>query len=271
MKSLPASVLAASLLLSACGAGATNLDLPDDPGALILVVEDVGGFAPLNFLLNRPPRFALTAGGDFVIQGPVIQIYPGPLLPNLQTGRLDEETFQFTLEEIEAIGLSEMTDEVDDEASSRVADATTTVVTFYDDNGAHRFSVYALGIGGPWQDERVGILENLVQTLEQTGFSTPTTVYQAERIQVYAGIDEFEPEPAIKNVQPWPLPVPFEQMTSMVQSWSCAVFEGSEAAALFDAFGQANQATRWEAAGTEYNHIPRPLLPGEEPCRAVRL
>jgi hypothetical protein len=273
MKRTVIVLLVSTMMVAACGGGdaTAGLDLPDDPEAVILTVEDVGGFAPITFLLKRPPRLALTAKGSVIVQGPQIEIFPGPLMPNLQVGQLDEETLTFAFEEIVTLGFPEITEEVNDEASSNVADAPTTVVTFYDTKGPHVFSVYALGIGQSFTDTRVPILANLVSTVETTAYSLPASSYQADRIQVYAGIEEFAGDPQFANVLPWPPTLSFDEMTAMFQGWRCATFEGAEAATLLEVFGGANQTTRWEADGTEYTIIPRPLLPNEEACRVVTL
>ena len=55
----------------------------------------------------------------------------------------------FVLEELDALGFAEIESEVNNEAANMVADASTTVTTFYNQDGPHTFSVYALGIGQP--------------------------------------------------------------------------------------------------------------------------
>ncbi len=55
------------------------------------------------------------------------------------------------LEELDALGFADIESEVNDEAANMVADASTTVTTFYNQDGPHTFSVYALGIGQPGQ------------------------------------------------------------------------------------------------------------------------
>jgi hypothetical protein len=259
------------MLVTACGGGnaTAGLDLSADPQAVILTVEDVGGFVPIEFMLNRPPRLTVTVDGSAIVQGPQIEIYPGPLMPNLGVAQLDEETLTFAFEEIVTLGFPEITREVNDEASNTVADAPTTVVTFYDNKGAHVFSVYALGIGQSFTDTRVPILANLVSTLENTAYSLPATSYEADRIQVYAGVQQVAGDPQFTNVAPWPLRVSFDEMNEVLQGWRCAAFEGEEAAALLEVFSSANTETRWEAGGTKYSILPRPLVPGEEACRTV--
>jgi hypothetical protein len=267
------TLAASALMIIACGGDAqtAGLDLPDDPSAVILTIEDVGGFAMVPFVLNRPPRLVLSADRRAIIEGPQIAIFPGPLLPNMQVAQLDEETFLFALEEIASIGFPDIGEEVNDEASNTVADAPTTVVTFYDTAGRHRFSVYALGIGAQVNDERVPILANLVQVLTDEAYSSPTVPFQAERVQVYAGEEPAVVEPGFSSVQDWPLPDGFGAMSEVVAGWRCVFYEGEVAAALLAVFSQANQATRWDESGTEYTLLPRPLLPGEEACTASAL
>ncbi|MGQ0849370.1 MAG: hypothetical protein ACT4OP_09680, partial [Actinomycetota bacterium] len=178
-------------VLAACGGGASNLEnslkLNDDPNSVLLMVRDVGGFVPVDFMVGQGPRLVLLRDGTLISPGPQIAMYPGPLLPNYQQSILDDETRLFVLEELDSIGFADITDEVNDEASDSVADAPNTVVTFYNQDGAHTLSVYALGLGAPVSDARVGILANLVDRLSQIGFAGGVQPYESDSIQVMAG------------------------------------------------------------------------------------
>ena len=75
-----------------------TLDLPDDPGHFFLEVWEGPGFVPIEYSLGRPPRYAVTVGGELYNEGPTIQIFPGPLLPNIQVGRLLAEDLAAIIE-----------------------------------------------------------------------------------------------------------------------------------------------------------------------------
>jgi hypothetical protein len=179
----------------------------------------------------------------------------------------------FVLEELDTLGFVNIVDETNTDAANFIADASTTVVTFFNRDGPHRFAVYALGLGSDplggvdFTDARVPQLANLIAELENTGFSGSSTPYEPSAIQVLAGIREFPAEPGFADVRPWPLPVSYDAMTpTNLTTWRCETYEGDEMTALLTEFGQATQETTWEEAGTEYSIAVRPLFPGEEAC-----
>ncbi len=275
-KLIPALTLV--LFVGACGGGgglAADLKLNDDPQSVLLVVRDEGGFVPLDFQVRQGPRLVLLRDGTLITTGPMIELYPGPMLIPYQQVKLDDETMLFVLEELDTLGFVNIVDETNNEAAQFVADASTTVMTFFNQDGPHRFGVYGLDMGGlgggvEITDPRVSQLANLVAELQDAGFSSPAGPYEPAAIQVVAGISEFSPDPAFANVLPWSLPVTYEEMAeSGIPGWRCATFEGSEMETLLAEFSAANQLTTWEAGGTEYALAVRPLFPGEEPCAAL--
>jgi hypothetical protein len=262
---------AATLVLTACGEPglAETLNLNDDPASVLLIVKDEGGFVPIEFIVGQGPRLVLLRDGTLIVSGPQIEIFPQPLLPNYQAIQLGEEDMLFVLEELDALGFTEIENEFNNEAANMVADASTAVTTFYNQDGPHTFSVYALGIGTQVTDGRVPILANLVEHLSQIGFSQPGTAYQWEALEVLAGVRQFPAEPGFANVQPWPLSVGFDEMTDIGFGWRCASYEGADAQTLLGLFAGANQVTTWDDGGTEYSIRVRPLFPQQEPCTTV--
>jgi hypothetical protein len=268
--------LTAVLTIAACAGPeeglAGTLKLNDDPESVLLTVRDEGGFVPPEFLVQQGPRLVLLRDGTLIAPGAMIEIFPGPLLTPYQQAQLDQETMLFVLEELDTLGFVDIIDETNDEAANFIADASTTVITFYNQDGPHRFGVYGLGMGGfgpdsQFSDPRVDQLANLVTELESAGMTQAGGQYQPEAIQVLAGIPEFPVEPGFSNVRDWPLPVSYEEMQpTTVGNWRCVTFEGDQVDSLLAEFGQANQVTTWEAGGTEYSIAVRPLFPGEEPC-----
>lgn len=271
MRRLLTTAAAVCLLLAACGQGtadlASALKLNDDPGSALLIVRDEGGFVPVDFQVRQGPRLVLLQDGTLITPGPQIDIFPGPLVPNYQQTRLDEEMRLFVLEELDALDFDAIGNESNDEAANSVADAPTTVTTFFNQDGTHTFSVYALGLGTQVDDGRVPILANLVQRLSDVGFSQASEPYVADSIQVMAGVSEFPADPQFANVRAWPLPVSFDQMKQNTGfGWRCDAYKAEIASGVLAELAQGNQATTWEENGTEYSMAVRPLFPGEEPC-----
>jgi hypothetical protein len=242
----------ATLLLAACGEPglANTLKLNDDPASVLLIVKDEGGFVPIEFIVGQGPRMVLLRDGTLIVSGPQIEIFPQPLLPNYQAILLGEEDMLFVLEELDALGFNEIEDELNNEAANMVADASTTITTFYNQDGPHTFSVYALGIGAPVTDGRVPILANLVEHLSQFGFSQPGAAYEWEALEVLAGVSQVPAEPDFANIQPWPLDVGFDEMTDIGFGWRCASYEGPEAKTLLGLFAGANLVTNWDDGST---------------------
>jgi hypothetical protein len=270
-KKIP-GLIAAALVISACGGGSgleETLKLNDDPASVLLIVKDEGGFVPIEFIVGQGPRFVLLRDGILIVSGPQIEIFPQPLLPNYQSIQLDEETVLFVLEELDALGFTEIESEVNNEASNMVADASNTITTFYNQDGPHTFSVYALGIGSQVSDGRVPILANLVEHLSQIGFSQPGQPYEWGALEVLAGVPQFPADPQFVNVAPWPLEVGFGEMTDIGFGWRCADFEAEDTQALLGVFSGASQTTTWDDGGTEYTIKVRPLFPEQEPCAQV--
>lgn len=267
------TALVAALIVAACGGGSgleSELKLRDDPGSVLLMVKDEGGFVPIEFLVGQGPRLVVMRDGTVITPGPMIEIYPGPMLASYQQSQLDEEMLLFVLEELDALDFAAIDREVNDEAANSVADAPTTVVTFFNQDGAHIFSVYALGIGSQVSDARVGILANLVDRISQASFGVTSSPYEWDAIQVMAGIGQNPPDPEFSTTRPWPLPVSFDEMSETTGfGWRCASFEGADAETLLTEFQQANQLTLWDDGTAEYQLAVRPLFSGEEPCAPV--
>ncbi len=267
MRTFVAFLAAFALMTAACGGGVGSR-LFDDPDAPVLQVRSEGGFAPAMFLLNRAPRYALTAGGDLIFEGPGPGAFPGPMLIGLQATRVDAVTMEQILEVVDAMGLAGIDFEANTEASSRVADATTEVVTFFDAEGRpHRFSVYALGLVSS-SDPRVARFEELAALLEEVAASGTAVPYVGQRLQVWVGPAEGSAERPVADVRDWPLPEAFDDLVPVFAGWRCTTYEGAERDRLVELFSDATQATRWRSGDAEYTMLARPLVPGEEPCAA---
>ena len=246
-----------------------TLNLSDDPSSVLLIVKDEGGFVPIEFIVGQGPRLVLFRDGTLIVSGPQIEIFPQPLLPNYQSIQLDEEEMLFVLEELDALGFADIDNEVNDEAANMVADASTAITTFYNEEGAHTFSVYALGIGTQVTDARVPILANLVEHLSQIGFSQPGQPYEWEGIEVLAGVPQVAAEPEFVDIRPWPLSVAFNDMADIGFGWRCASYEGDQAQSLLGMFAEASQVTTWDDGASEYSIKVRPLFAQQEPCARV--
>ena len=137
---------AATLILAACGTPQDVIGPPDEPETPLLRVQYEGGFVPVEHALGTGPSYQLSSDGRLIFAGVTTMEYPGPLVVPYQQVTLSQEDVDRVLALVEEIGLPGMTDERDDTQMNFVADAATYVVTYFDEDGEHKYSVYALGL-----------------------------------------------------------------------------------------------------------------------------
>lgn len=267
-KSLTITSLVLALAVSACGAGEPGT-MPSDhqPDDVVLTISDEGGFAPVEMILGRSPRYVLQADGRLYAPGAVPAIYPGPMLTPIFVGQVDDATMQEIFALIDAAGLGDIDGRVDvDDATDKVADATTTVITYFDGTTEHTLSVYALGIAME-TSEQADAAADLVDAVDRAnGSLADATEYQPTKVEIRTGEGMSLADPEFRSTQPWPLAIAPEEMPAGEHGWRCVVVEGPPATDLLEIFGAANQATVWDHEGTEYPLIARGLFPGEAGC-----
>ncbi len=85
--------------------GATGIAHPTGADEVVLRVAYEGGFVPYEYTLSSVPSWSLFGDGTLIVQGPQIEIYPGPALPNLVAIPISEEGVQAILEAARDAGL----------------------------------------------------------------------------------------------------------------------------------------------------------------------
>jgi len=277
-------VLAAvALLLAACGTGDANggagsdgIDHPTGSEELLLRMELVGGFVPVEHHLLRLPAFSLYGDGRVIVEGPVIEIYPGPALPNLQVTRLSEEAVQAILEAAREAGL------MDGDASYDypcVTDVPSTRFTVVAEGRTSVVEAYALGFdeGGacPNVDEEaraalVGFQRKLgdLRSWLPGGSVGREEEYVPSAMRVY--VQPYRPDPELaQDPIAWPLEPgldAFGEPAEALPEARCGVVSGDDLSLLLADARQANQLTPWTSGESEYGLMFRPLLPDEHGC-----
>lgn len=254
------AIVALGLAIAACGTAggsAVNVD-PDEP---VLQITTEGGFVPVEVNLGNGPRYTLLGDGSLITQGVQTLEYPGRLVPPYMIGTIDDEQMTQVMDLVEEIGLPDIVDETDDSEASRVADASTEVVTYWDDAGEHRLAVYALGINDSPSDRNAAFLE-LIETLDRFAAETSAEPYEADRVRIVAGPGTVEPE--FEDIREWPLETSdFSEWDELANGWHCTVIDGP----VPQVFEDATQATIWEHPERgEIKLLVRPLHPGEPDC-----
>lgn len=264
MKGKTIGLLAATaLVIAACGQE-PGIGAPDDPDAPVLQVRSEGGFAPVELVLGRGPTYTLLADGRLLYQGPSIAVYPGPLVPHYQVSQISEAQMDSVLGLVEEMGLPGMVDERDDEHGQTVADATTEVVTYWDSDGEHRYSVYALGIDpNPANPATEGFAELMV-LLDELTAASDAGVFEPDRVQVIAGPGFNQSDTELLE---WPFAdTDLNDWDSLPNGWQCKVHDPD----ILDSFEGVLQNAVWShpdpANGDILTLLVRPLHPGEPDC-----
>jgi hypothetical protein len=281
------AVAAVSLfLLTACAradpAGAPGGDAstaappPINPDSLVLRVERVGGFMAPDQQFGRLPVVSVYADGRVLTQGPQIDIYPGPVLPNIQEQRMDPSAVTALAGKAAAAGVKSGADL----GQPGVADAPTTRITVALPGGTRTVNAVALTEAQPddprltpAQREARAKLAAFVQ--EVTDLSSASDMpevrpYQPEAVAAFA-----RPYAAPDNALPkrpaaiaWPGPaLPGEPFLPPV---GCVTATGAQAQAVLAAAKRATTITPWTSADRPWTVIVRPLLPDEAGCADLK-
>jgi hypothetical protein len=287
-------LLALLLLAAACGektdaggstgasGGTDAIDHPTGPDDLVLRVDVSGGFVPPEVTLKNVPGVSIFGDGRMIVTGPVIEIYPGPALPNLQVTRLTEEAMQAILAEARDAGLLEGDASYDYPC---VADVPTTTFTVNAEGATHTTSAYALGFdagtgstggcGGTKVDtEARAALNDFstklgdVRTWLPTGSYSDEEAYTPTELRIYTTNVRRDPELRQQPLE-WPLETPlstFGEPDANLPDLRCGTITGEDLAAVLPLAEQANELTPWTSDGERFGLVFRPLLPDEHGC-----
>ncbi|MFY1670536.1 hypothetical protein ACN27G_11305 [Plantactinospora sp. WMMB334] len=256
------------------GPGGSGGDpLPADPDRVVLRVEHVGGFVAPAARLVRVPVVTVYADGRVITEGPQIEIYPPPALPNLQQQEIPVEAVDGLLERAMAAGVGSAADL----GRPNVADLPSTRFTVSTAGGTEVLEVYALAEEGTGLTEAqraaraelrdlLGALTDLSGTLgaEEVGDARP---YQPAAV---AGVAmPWRPDESGVAAPPeitWPGPALPGQPPSAGFDVGCVEVRGADATELLALASKANALTPWKSGEQRWNVSLRPLLPDESGC-----
>jgi hypothetical protein len=265
-----AAVLVCALPLAGCAPGGADAGAPSSsaaplPPGLVLQVGYTGGFSTPEELATRLPLVTVYGDGRVLTQGPRIEIWPSPALPNVQVQQVDEDTVRDLLGHAADAGVTED----GDLGEPPVADAPTTRFTLTTDEGTSVRDVYALaetpdGTLTPEQAEARGRLRDLLDELTglaagPSGSYVPQTV--AAVVQPYRDGDPEVPQPDVA----WPGPaLPGAPLGAGL---TCVSATGQQAADVLAAAASATVLTPWTTPdGARWSIAFRPVLPHESGC-----
>lgn len=283
-----AFLVATALMFAACGAGepsgnddtsttGTDGSIAHPTGAneIVLQVTHGGGFVPVEYNLTMVPQFSLYGDGRVIVSGPVIEIYPPPALPNLQTTVISEESVQAILSAAREAGLFDPTF---DYGQPAITDVGTTTIVINADGTTYRSDIYALGMesgaGGLTLDQqqaRAAIDELRNKLMDLSAFETGEltwTPYEYSALAVYSQAVDSGATTDPTDVQPNQLEWPLGDLSTLGEAvqpegFRRVVVSGQDLAALKPLLDEATFITLWTSGDQDYHLYFRPLLPEE--------
>ena len=254
---VPAPTTPATTAPGTTAPGAAGIDHPVGADDVVLRIGYEGGFVPVEVAFQNLPTLLVTGDGRLIVQGPLIEIYPGPLLPNLQVRSISEDGIQQLLALAADHGLLTQREY---ENPTNIADAPDTVVTIAANGEVYEHRAYALGLEGSEPDELRQALADFVAAatgefvLDNPELG-PEQPYTSDtflvRPAVVTDLTGFEVEPTLVE---WPAGAP-----ALVEGECIEV----PAADVADVFADATQLTFFTSGEQTFSLGVKPRLPGD--------
>ncbi len=249
--------------------GPTSAPTPSaDATQAVVKIEQVGGMLPPWETLRFYPSVALYTDGRLIMQGPQIEIYPGPALPNLRVVQLTEAGVQQVLDWAAEAGLKGP----DRQLGEIGFDAGATLVSVTSPDGTHKTLVADMtagdaDVGAVAQFERI-LLDPMAYLADNIVGDQP---YVFDRLRVISSAADpaVVVDPDLSSTLEWPLDVPLSKLGASLSEpaeYRCGSIEGDDLTALRPLLQQSNELTMWESEGTLYTLRLHPLLPDDEAC-----
>lgn len=283
-RALPtAAAFAALIALTGCGADhdpvvrrATTTsvrsgEIGHPTGADDLVVRvdlGVGGFLGPAAQFAELPTVVITGDGTMIRPGPQIEIFPGPLLPALESSQLTSEEVDAVLGAAGRDGLLSTPVADYDSARPEVTDIGSTVLRLATRTATIEHRAFALGLeDGSGPPDALAARRRLAEfvSLVSADISAligrePVTASYAPTRWAFAVTpvdpDAYgEPRPTLLR---WP-----DALGTPPAPGTCVELDGDVVQATF---ATANQLTFYDAGGVTYAPLLRALLPGSSPC-----
>ena len=233
---------------------------PTGADDVVLEISYDGGFLPRELAFANLPTLLVTGDGRVLTQGPQIEIFPGPLLPNVLQRTITDAGIQELLALADEYGLFEEADYSGPEGT--IADAANTVVTINANDTSITHTAYALDLetGGSEARERLAAFVAAASDIQaavaddQLGAEEPF-VAESYRLNAFEAGDAsgYDVEPTIVD---WPA----DASVSLADASQCVLAPAAEFGELF---ASSNQLTWFVEDGTTYAVAVAPFLPGD--------
>ena len=259
-------------------AGTAPADVPSYPaGALVLRVSFSGGLAGRAPAVTQLPLISVYGDGRVVTQGPSIDIYPAPALPNV----LVQHVSRADAAKLVRLALDAGVGAGTDLGVPQILDAPMTELTALGNGDYRTTRVAALreagedaaGLTAAQRAARAKLvhlideLTDLPKTLgagaidEAKPFEGAGMVAVAQEYQANGQTDQ----PVVADLA-WPGPALPGEPLAGATGLGCVNATGDALAKVLAAARQANAATRWMSGGKPWSVTFRPVLPDESGC-----
>lgn len=222
--------------------------------------------------LQRYPTVVLYSDGRLITQGPQIELYPGPALPNLVVTQLSQHGVDQVLQWAAEAGLTG-----EDQVLGRpIPDAGLNVFTIVTADGTHTTSVADLSGSDPataavrqFQDVMLNLRAWLAADIagDIAGDDTP---YHYDRLRMISWPADANsiPDPSLSTTRDWPLAslATLGQPMNIGDGYRCVAITGDDLATLRPLLEESNELTLWKSDDQLYQLILHPLLPDDEDC-----
>jgi hypothetical protein len=246
---------------------------PDD---VVLRVDLVDGFIPREYLVTRLPIISVYGDGRVITEGPVIDIYPSPAMPNVLVRTVSPAGIRALI----TLALDHGVGSGTDFGQPDVYDAPSTRFTVLTDEGLLVSSANALdyneerdGLTAPQVSARRELRELLDDLSDLPRTLGPNAVDKEEpyRPEVLAAVSRewTAPESANDLAQPehaWPGPTLAGGPVGNIPGLGCVTVTGDDIATVLHAATTANKLAPWMSDGRKWLVDFRPLLPEESSC-----
>lgn len=241
---------------------------PIDSNVAVVRIDQTGGMLPPWITLEEYPTVAVYADGRVIMQGPMVDLYPGPALPNLTVTRVTQAGLAQILQLAAQAGLRGH----DRMLGEPLLDSGTTNFTVVTADGRHVTQVWSLSDPGAeiaalrqFQDALLGLRTWLAA--EVVGEDEPFAWDRLRVISMPADPGQ-APDPQLMTIVDWPLE-PLAGLGIVLDEgggYRCGVVEGTDLDTLRPALATANELTFWRSEAQTYALGLRPMLPDDEPC-----
>lgn len=241
---------------------------PADSNLAVVRVEQTGGMMPPWISLEWYPSVVVYADGRVIMPGPMVELYPGPALPNLTVTRVTPAGLAEILEAAAAAGLHGP----DRLLGEPLLDSGTTNFTVVSDEGRHVTQVWSLADPGAEVAAVRQFHDALLSLRTWLGAEVvgPDEPYGWDQLRILSEPADLasSPDPALATIVDWPLGSLGSVGISLEEqaNYRCGLVEGDALDALRPALSAANELTLWRSDGETYTVKFHPLLPDDEAC-----